>query len=67
MNLHPSVKQLLQYFDDVPSSSIIRPISIVAYSMASELEGPELAAGLRKLLEAKDCFERATVAHAKKV
>ena len=29
--------------------------------MAVKLDGPELTAGLRKLLEAKDCFVRAAL------
>lgn len=29
--------------------------------MASQLEGPELTAGLRKLLESKDCMVRAAL------
>jgi len=33
----------------------------LAYDMVEQLHGPELFAGLRKLLEAKDCFVRAAV------
>lgn len=34
----------------------------LAHAMADDLaDGPELAAGLRKLLEAKDCFVRASL------
>lgn len=34
----------------------------LAYQMADELpDSPELTAGLRKLLEAKDCFVRAAL------
>lgn len=36
--------------------------SVLAHEMARTLpDGPELTAGLRKLLEAKDCFVRAAV------
>jgi len=39
---------------------ISAPISALAHVMTSSLpEGEELEAGLRKLLEAKDCFVRA--------
>jgi hypothetical protein len=33
----------------------------LADSLAGKLDGPELTAGLRKLLEAKDCFVRAAL------
>jgi hypothetical protein len=37
-------------------------INAVAVSMVNRLaDGPELTAGLRKLLEAKDCFVRAAL------
>jgi hypothetical protein len=37
-------------------------VSALAVDMASRLsDGPELTAGLRKLLEAKDCFVRAAI------
>jgi hypothetical protein len=36
-----------------------RPFAVLARKCAAELpEGPEVAAGLRKLLEAKDCIVR---------
>ena len=42
---------------------ISKPIAQLAQHMADNLpEGPELSAGLRKLLEAKDCLVRASVA-----
>lgn len=38
------------------------PIAEVAQKMESDLpEGPEKEAGMRKLLEAKDCFVRARI------
>lgn len=43
--------------------AISRPLGEVALEMAEVLpQGPEVAAGLRKLLEAKDCFVRAALA-----
>lgn len=39
-----------------------KPFAEIARKMAQELpEGPEVSAGLRKLLEAKDCFVRAAL------
>lgn len=60
---HPSTSHLLRYFDyeHLPSSlqKVSRQVHQVAFQMANTLpEGPELTAGLRKLLEARDCFER---------
>lgn len=41
---------------------ISAPFGEVAEKMATSLpEGPEVSAGLRKLLEAKDCFVRAAL------
>ena len=38
---------------------VSKPISELAHKFVDELpEGPEKTAGLRKLLEAKDCFVR---------
>jgi hypothetical protein len=63
--LHPAVYAVLQYFkyQHLPEylQAISRPFSEVAWAMASELEGPELTVGLRKLLEAKDCMVRAAL------
>ena len=61
---HPSVSQILQYFSyqDLPEDlqEISRPCCELATKMASHLnQNPELTTGLRKLLEAKDCFVRA--------
>lgn len=42
--------------------AVSKPIGDLAEKMQSELpEGPEKSAGLRKLLEAKDCFVRAAL------
>lgn len=56
---------ILAYFkyDHLPShQNISAPICHLAFAMANNLpHGPEKSAGLRKLLEAKDCFVRALV------
>jgi len=38
---------------------ISKPIGDLAYDLAKTSNNPETAMGLRKLLEAKDCFVRA--------
>lgn len=41
---------------------VVAPIADVALIMEHELpDGPEKSAGMRKLLEAKDCFVRAAI------
>jgi hypothetical protein len=41
-------------------AGMLRKIIVAAAAMIKRLpDGPELTAGLRKLLEAKDCFVRA--------
>lgn len=62
---HPAVVQLLRHFsyDHLPPrlQEVSRPFHALAHANADELDGPELAAGLRKLLEAKDCMVRAAL------
>ena len=62
---HPGVVALLSYFkyDHLPPhlQGVSRPMCEVAHDMAGRLSGPELTAGLRKLLEAQDCFVRAAI------
>jgi hypothetical protein len=58
---HPSTTSILQYFEwaHLPArlQQISLPFGVLADRMVSELpDSPELSAGLRKLLEAKDCF-----------
>ena len=58
--------RLLRWFEykHLPESLHVasRPIHEVAHAMDSLLpDGPEKTAGLRKLLEAKDCFVRARI------
>ena len=51
-------------FAHLPShlQTISIPMAELAQKMESELpEGPEKEAGMRKLLEAKDCFVRARI------
>ena len=67
-NRHPSTQQVTQHFEygHLPAGRI-RGVSMscaqLADGMLEELpDSPELTAGLRKLLEAKDCFVRAAVA-----
>lgn len=62
--LHSAVKQILQYFEYnhlPPHLQVIsKPCYELAYEMVETLDqNPELTVGLRKLLEAKDCFVRA--------
>jgi len=54
----------IQFFeyDHLPPNlqEISKPISELAHQMEEQLpDGPEKSAGMRKLLEAKDCFVRA--------
>lgn len=59
-----SNSSIMKYFDDthlpVTLQSIASPVADLAQRMYENLpDGPEKSAGLRKLLEAKDCFVRA--------
>jgi len=65
---HPNTDALLGYFsyEHLPAGSPMRETSAecadLAKVMARDLPpGPEVTAGLRKLLEAKDCFVRASL------
>ncbi|MEV7389593.1 hypothetical protein [Streptomyces sp. NPDC091215] len=65
-NRHPSTTHVLRYFeyDHLPErlQSFSAPFAELAHEMVGSLpDGPELTAGLRKLLEAKDCIVRAAV------
>lgn len=64
---HPATRQIARWFDYSHLSGRARAISQHCHDMAegillSNPDGPELTAGLRKLLEAKDCFVRAALA-----
>lgn len=57
---------IMQYFEykHLPDKlqEVSAPVSILASAMDEHLpDGPEKSAGLRKLLEAKDCFVRAAL------
>ena len=61
--MHPSTQNVLQFFhyEHLPPelAAVSGDCANLAHSMVAQLgEGPELTAGLRKLLEAKDCFVR---------
>ena len=65
--MHSSTLHLLQFFayEHLPKhlSEISQPFAALAQDMAETLPiNPEITAGLRKLLEAKDCFVRAKLA-----
>ena len=56
----------LQYFQytHLPAhlQAVSKPLGDLAQRMEAELpDGPEKSAGMRKLLEAKDCFVRAAL------
>lgn len=57
---------LMKYFkyEHLPPAlqAVSKPICLLAQQMDAELpDGPEKTTGLRKLLEAKDCFVRTLV------
>jgi hypothetical protein len=59
-------EQLLRFFkyDHLPAhlQAVSQPIAELAHRMNADLpDGPEKTTGLRKLLEAKDCFVRTLV------
>lgn len=63
---HPETVRLLSYFayDHLPPhlSSVSQNFARCAHGVVYDLpDGPELTAGLRKLLEAKDCAVRHAV------
>jgi hypothetical protein len=65
-NRHPGTAQLARHFAHahLPEhlAAVSRPCHDLAETMIHALpDGPELTAGLRKLLEAKDCFVRAAL------
>ncbi len=65
-NRHPSTLALLRFFAFEHLTPALREISEqccdLAIAMVRSLaDGPELTTGLRKLLEAKDCFVRSAL------
>jgi hypothetical protein len=64
--MHPAIAQIFQYFAyahlQPPLQAVSKPCHDLAAAMIAMLrENPELTVGLRKLLEAKDCFVRAAL------
>jgi hypothetical protein len=65
---HESVQSIMKFFsyDHLVNEDLV-DISQMCHQLANEmcwdsrLDGPELTVGLRKLLEAKDCFVRAAL------
>lgn len=63
---HPGTTHLLRYFEYAHLPEHLQPVSRACAVLAGEMvgrlpDGPELTTGLRKLLEAKDCFVRAAL------
>ena len=63
---HPATTGLLRYFEFAHLPEQLQPVSQSCAVLAAEMtgrlpDGPELSTGLRKLLEAKDCFVRAAL------
>lgn len=63
---HPATQDIMRFFETAHLPAVQRHVSEqcanLAHHMVRELrDGPELTAGLRKLLEAKDCFVRASL------
>ena len=68
---HPSTEHLLDLFGFEHLPPHLQAISAPFYDLAHNTleyldDGPELTAGLRKLLEAKDCFVRQAVIDRRK-
>lgn len=63
--MHPATTAILQYFayQHLPPhlQMFSKPFHDLAHDLAGRIDGPELTAGLRKLLEAKDCVVRAAL------
>jgi hypothetical protein len=63
---HVATQQIAKYFAWAHLPERLKPISAPCAVLALEMidtlpDGPELTAGLRKLLESKDCFVRAAL------
>lgn len=63
---HPATQQLARWFTFDHLKENRRPPSRACAELAQEMintlpDGPELGAGLRHLLEAKDCFVRSAI------
>lgn len=63
---HPSTVDIARFFEYEHLPTELQPISRECHDLAQAMvdalpDGPELTAGMRKLLEAKDCFVRAAL------
>lgn len=63
---HPSTQHFTKLFEFEHLRDDLRPVSQACAELAQLMvdrlpDGPELSAGLRKLLEGKDCFVRAAL------
>lgn len=63
---HPGTVGIARFFEYGHLPEHLRGVSAACGELADEMiaglpDGPELTAGLRKLLEAKDCFVRAAL------
>lgn len=63
---HPGTTHLLSLFEYAHLPEHLQRVSLPFWRLATVMadtlgEGPELSAGLRKLLEAKDCMVRQAV------
>jgi hypothetical protein len=61
---HPSTVSILKWFTSAHLPDRLKAVSAPVQALAEQVaealpDGPELTAGLRKLLEAKDCLVRA--------
>lgn len=67
--MHPATEAILRYFEygHLPQrlQEVSQPFYDLAHAAARAGDGPEVTAGLRKLLEAKDCFVRAALPPAR--
>lgn len=63
MDQHPAIAAILKHFEfeHLPANlqAVSKQFHDLAHGLVQSTAGPETTAGLRKLLEAKDCFVRA--------
>lgn len=63
---HPGTRGIARFFEYGHLPESLQPAAERCHDLAEQMiaqlpDGPELTAGLRKLLEAKDCFVRAAL------
>ena len=68
--MHPATAAILEFFKYTHLPPYLQDVSGACASLAKEMaenlpESAETTAGLRKLLEAKDCFVRAALTRTK--